>query len=38
MPGIKNRFQTLDHEYPIANGDRIEGIIQHGRLCLPESL
>ena len=31
---MKDRFQVLDQERPIANGARIEGIIQHGRLCL----
>lgn len=31
---MKDRFQVLDQERPIANGARIEGIIHHGRLCL----
>lgn len=31
---LKDRFQVLDQEHPIANGARIEGIIHHGRLCL----
>lgn len=35
---MKERFQMLDQEHPIANGDRIEGIMQHGRLCFLESL
>ncbi len=31
---MKDRFEVLDQERPIANGARIEGIIHHGRLCL----
>lgn len=35
---MKDRFQMLDQEHSIANGARIEGIIQHGRLCLLDCL
>ena len=30
----ESKATLLDQERPIANGARIEGIIQHGRLCL----
>ena len=35
---MKDQFQMLDQEHPIANGARIEGIVQHGRLCLLDCL
>ena len=35
---MKDRFQALDHEHPIENGARIDGIIQSGRLFLRERL
>lgn len=35
---MKDRFQALDHEHPIENGGRIEGVIQNGRLRLRERL